>query len=162
MSVTTDTLAQRRLELAARRAALSAHKQKELDALLQKGAEATLPARVIPACPPGETAPLSFAQERLWFLDQLEPGTTAYNVCVPFRIVGRLSVPALRQSVNEMIRRQEALRTTFAAVDGKPVQILTSWSNQDLPIADLQSFPATVHADVVPQLILEGASRPLD
>jgi amino acid adenylation domain-containing protein len=162
MSVTTDTLAQRRLELAARRAALSAHKQKELDSLLQKGAEVTVPARVIPACPPGETAPLSFAQERLWFLDQLEPGTTAYNVCVPFRIVGRLSVPALRQSVNEMIRRQEALRTTFAAVDGKPVQILTSWSHQDLPIVDLQSFPATVHANVVPQLILEGASQPLD
>src|SRR5215470_14373090 len=103
MSVTNDTLAQRRSDLAARRAALSAHQQAALDALLKKGAEAIVPARVIPTCPPDVTAPLSFAQERLWFLDQLEPGTTAYNICVPFRITGRLNVTALAQSINEMI-----------------------------------------------------------
>ena len=162
MSVTNDTLAQRRSEVAVRRAALSAHKQKALDALLKKGAEAIAPARVIPTCPPDVTAPLSFAQERLWFLDQLEPGTTAYNICVPFRITGRLSVTALSQSVNEMLRRQEALRTTFPAVDGKPVQLLSPWSNQDLPLVDLQPVPAPARDAVVHQLIVEAGGQPFD
>jgi len=162
MSVTTDTLAQRRLELAARRAALSAHKQKELDALLQKGAEASVPARVIPVSPAGATAPLSFAQERLWFLEQLEPGTTAYNVCVPFRIAGRLSVSALAQSINEMIRRQEVLRTAYMVVDGKPVQVLSPWSHSDLPVVDLQSLPAARHEGVVQQLISASGKQTFD
>ncbi|HKR13655.1 MAG TPA: amino acid adenylation domain-containing protein [Pyrinomonadaceae bacterium] len=160
MSVTNDTLAQRRAELAARRAALSTQKQEVLDALLKQGGEGVVPARVIPVCPPDVSALLSFAQERLWFLDQLEPGTTAYNICVPFRITGRLNVCALAQSVNEMIRRQEALRTTFVAVDGKPVQLLSPWSNQDLPVVDLASLPAP--DDVVQQLIADAGNRSFD
>ena len=162
MSVTNDTLSQRRSDLAARRAALSAHKQAALDALLKKGAEAIVPARVIPTCPPDVTAPLSFAQERLWFLDQLEPGTTAYNICVPFRITGRLNVTALAQSINEMIRRQEALRTTFVAVDGKPVQLLSPWSNQELPVVDLQLLPDAARDAAVQRLIADAGGRSFD
>ena len=68
--------------------------------------------------------PLSFAQERLWFLDQWEPGTATYNVPAAVRLTGRLNIAVLHQGLNEIIRRHEALRTTFPAVDGRPFQVI--------------------------------------
>jgi amino acid adenylation domain-containing protein len=68
--------------------------------------------------------PLSFAQQRLWFLDRLEPNNTAYNMPVALRLVGKLNVAALEQSFNEIIRRHEVLRANFAVVDGEPVQAI--------------------------------------
>ena len=61
--------------------------------------------------------PLSFAQERLWFLEQLEPGNTVYNICRAARLRGALSVKALEASLNEIIRRHEVLRTSFEVND---------------------------------------------
>jgi amino acid adenylation domain-containing protein len=66
--------------------------------------------------------PVSYAQERLWFLDQLEPGNAFYNIPVAFRCTGHLDVDALERSINEVIRRHESLRTTFYQIDGKPFQ----------------------------------------
>lgn len=68
--------------------------------------------------------PLSFAQQRLWFLDQLEPGNPLYNNPSAIRLSGRLDLKALELSLNEIIRRHEILRTTFTAVDGQPVQVI--------------------------------------
>jgi hypothetical protein len=69
--------------------------------------------------------PLSFSQERLWFLDQLEPGrSSAYNIPLTLRITGTLNLSALKQSLNEIVRRHEALRTTFSSIEGKPVQVI--------------------------------------
>src|SRR5262245_50643595 len=65
---------------------------------------------------------LSFAQQRLWFLAQLEPESSAYNIPAAYRLSGPLNVPALEQSLSEIVRRHETLRTTFAAVDGQPFQ----------------------------------------
>jgi amino acid adenylation domain-containing protein len=70
--------------------------------------------------------PVSYAQERLWFLDQLEPGSPAYNVVAAYRLTGPLDVDALEQALQEVVRRHEALRTTFTAVDGQPVQVIHS------------------------------------
>src|SRR5262244_2790653 len=70
------------------------------------------------------TVPLSFAQQRLWFLDQLEPGNKAYIVSRAIRLEGELNAEVLEQSLNEIVRRHEDLRTTFAAVDGQPVQVI--------------------------------------
>ena len=64
--------------------------------------------------------PLSFAQQRLWFFDQLEPGTPAYNIPAAVRLKGPLNVVALEQSLNEIVKRHESLRTTFGNVDGRP------------------------------------------
>src|SRR5690242_8661577 len=138
MASTNDTLARRRSELAARRDALSALKQQELDRLLNKSIGQEPAARVIPPRPSDVAAPLSFAQERLWFLYQLDPESTAYNVCYPLRITGGLNVPALTQSLSEAVRRHESLRTTFAAVEGKPVQIAGPARNVVVPIVDLR------------------------
>ena len=71
-----------------------------------------------------EDLPLSFAQQRLWFLDQLSPSNTAYNIQVAVRMIGSLDHPALEKALNEIIRRHESLRTTFAVRDGLPVQVI--------------------------------------
>src|SRR5260370_42648409 len=68
--------------------------------------------------------PTSFAQQRLWFLDQLEPGTAAYNIARAFRIIGPLDVQALTRAVQEVVRRHESLRTIFDSVDGQATQIV--------------------------------------
>ncbi|HSF39448.1 MAG TPA: amino acid adenylation domain-containing protein, partial [Thermoanaerobaculia bacterium] len=73
---------------------------------------------------PDEPRPLSFSQERLWFLDRLEPGSAVYNMPAVFRIEGDLSVPALSAALSGVVARHEPLRTVFATVDGEPVQIV--------------------------------------
>ncbi|HYO51945.1 non-ribosomal peptide synthetase, partial [Archangium sp.] len=77
----------------------------------------------------GGEIPLSFAQERLWFLEQMEPGSALFNVPLALRIKGRLDAEALEKSLQEIIRRHEVLRTNFVATEGRPVQVI----HPDLP-----------------------------
>ncbi|MEH1767283.1 MAG: amino acid adenylation domain-containing protein [Nostoc sp.] len=88
--------------------------------------------------------PLSFAQQRLWFLEQLEPGNPFYNQPATVRLTGALNLTVLEQSFNEIIRRHEALRTTFTVVEGQPVQVIAPTLALKLPVVDLQKLP---HAD---------------
>ena len=83
---------------------------------------------------------LSFAQERLWFLNQLEPDNPFYNMSMALRLRGPLDTDALERSLNEIVRRHEALRTTFAAVDGEPVQLIAPSLTIPLPVLDLRSL----------------------
>ena len=69
-------------------------------------------------------APLSFAQQRLWFLDQFEPGSVVYNIPAAVRLTGPLKVTALEQSLNEIVRRHDVLRATFPTVDAQPYQVI--------------------------------------
>jgi hypothetical protein len=85
----------------------------------------------------GGPAPLSFAQERLWFIDRLEPGSAVYNVPVAWRLKGALDVAALERSLGEIVRRHEALRTVFAEVDGSPVQVAAPFDGFTLPVEEL-------------------------
>ena len=89
--------------------------------------------------------PLSFAQQRLWFLDQLVPNTSLYNVPAAFRLIGNLNVAALEQSLGEIVKRHEILRTTFAVVERKPVLAIVQAANFTLPVVDLQEL---LEADV--------------
>src|SRR5262249_32731562 len=107
-------------------------------------------------------APLSFAQERLWFLDRYQPDSASYNVPFALRLTGALDVPALEASLSEIIRRHEALRTTFTARDGQPVQVLAPSQPAALPITDLQHLPAVERAAEAQRQASAEAQRPFD
>ncbi len=97
--------------------------------------------RELPSFPVARTAPLplSFAQQRLWFLDQLEPGSAEYNLFIALRISGPLDSGALERSLGELIRRHESLRTTFDQVDGRPRQVVHEAGGLRLPVVDLSA-----------------------
>src|SRR6266481_2108291 len=78
--------------------------------------------------------PASFTQERLWLLDQMEPGNPAYNICGAIRLRGKLNIPALHNGLKEVVRRHEALRTTFRNIDGQVMQIISLDAGLQLPI----------------------------
>ena len=107
-----------------------------------------------------ELCPLSFAQQRLWFLDQIEPGNPAYNMHVALRLTGRLREEALEQSLNEILRRHEALRTTFRTVGGQPVQVISPLQPLRLPVVDLTRLPASDRQAEALRLAAEEADRP--
>ncbi|AFZ11270.1 amino acid adenylation domain protein [Crinalium epipsammum PCC 9333] len=106
--------------------------------------------------------PLSFAQERLWFLDQLTPGDPAYNIPSAVRLQGVLNIAALEQSLNEIIKRHEVLRTSFNVVQEEPVQIIAETLTVSLPVVNLQNLPATEQEQKLQQLATAEAQRPFD
>jgi amino acid adenylation domain-containing protein len=115
--------------------------------LKQKNVENTRP-KIIPQSK--ENIPLSFAQQRLWFIDQLAPGTPAYNIPVAIRLTGALNVIALEQSINAVIRRHEALRTTFKTINGQSNQVIAPVLTLKLPIVELseQELQQTIIQEV--------------
>ena len=106
--------------------------------------------------------PLSFAQQRLWFIDQLDPGNSVYNFPVAVRLKGSLNLAALEQSLNEIVRRHEALRTTFSMVDGQPAQVIASRLMITVPVVDLRALPEIQREAEVQRLVVEEARRPFD
>ena len=109
-----------------------------------------------------EPAPASFAQQRLWFINQIEPETPLYNIPQMMRIRGPLQVNALERSLNEVVRRHEALRTTFHELDGQPIQLITPPSNCQLGVTDLSHLSADESKDEIQRWALERAKRPFD
>src|SRR6185369_5998836 len=97
--------------------------------------------RTVPPLVPREERegplPLSFAQQRLWFIDQLEPDSPLYNISVALRIEGPLDAPLLALCLGEIVRRHEALRTIFSAFEGSPVQVIQPAAPFALPLVDL-------------------------
>ena len=140
-----------------------AERKAELLAFLHKAniASRSAPPPMLPVPRDGDL-PLSFAQQRLWFLEQLEPGTPFYNIPAALRLTGRLSVAALKQSLDEMIRRHETLRTTFATVDDQPVQVIAPFSAMTLPVVDLRYLPESERETEVQRLATKDARRPFD
>jgi amino acid adenylation domain-containing protein/non-ribosomal peptide synthase protein (TIGR01720 family) len=120
------------------------------------------PAPPLAPAPRGGRLPLSFAQERLWFLDQLQPGLPVYNIPVALRLVGPLDVEALAWSLDEVVARHEALRVTFSAADGVPFQVIAASAARGLPVVDLTALPATAGAEAARRLAAAHARRPFD
>jgi amino acid adenylation domain-containing protein len=103
--------------------------------------------------------PLSFAQERLWFLNQLDPGSPAYNQPKAFRLLGALNVSALKQALDTIIARHEALRTTFVSLDGAPVQMIGPAQSIELPILDLSRTAEAERQAEIDRAIVEITNR---
>jgi hypothetical protein len=108
------------------------------------------------------TFPLSFAQQRLWFLDQLTPGSPVYNIHAAVRLTGSLDSRALERCFDEIVRRHEVLRTTFAIVDGNPAQIVGRHRPIRLKLVDLSGLPPDECEAQVTQLIAEESQWPFD
>ncbi|WP_298917494.1 non-ribosomal peptide synthetase [uncultured Nostoc sp.] len=96
---------------------------------------------ILPAHKDSEFHPLSFAQQRLWFIHQLAPDTPAYSIPLIIRFQGRVNIAVLEQSLNEIIKRHEILRTNFLLIEGQPVQVIQPELNIKLPVENLQIFP---------------------
>jgi amino acid adenylation domain-containing protein len=106
--------------------------------------------------------PLSFTQRRLWILDQLEPGSFAYNLASALRLHGALAAGALGQALAEIVRRHESLRTVFPAVEGEPLQVVLPAGERPLPLVDLAALPAPEGVAEAGRLAAEEALRPFD
>jgi amino acid adenylation domain-containing protein len=106
--------------------------------------------------------PLSFAQQRLWFLDQLEPGRSTYNMPTEIRLTGKLNVAALERSLSEVVRRHDVLRTTFLAVNGEPVQVVAPAHPVRLSILDLSEMGEEERQLETERHAVEEARRPFD
>jgi amino acid adenylation domain-containing protein len=118
--------------------------------------------QVIPRRLSSDPPPLSFAQQRMWFLDQLEPGLSIYNVSLDVCINGNLDVAALERSLNETVRRHEVLRTTFVTDGDQPVQIIAPFQPGRLPVIDLTGLDASTREAQARQIADEEARTPFD
>src|SRR5439155_11411254 len=132
--------------------------QKRLEARTTSGIEDT----IIPRCERSGTAPLSIAQQRLWFFDQLAPGSPVYNISEGLHLKGRLDVLALEQSLKEIVRRHEALRTTFRAVEGQPVQVIAPAAELNLAKVDLSHLSGAEREREMGRGIQAEAQKPFD
>ncbi|HZF09202.1 MAG TPA: amino acid adenylation domain-containing protein, partial [Thermoanaerobaculia bacterium] len=127
-----------------------------------RGSGATAGAPPLVRAPRGTEAPLSFTQERLWFYDQLSPGTAVYNVPLALALRGALSVPALAAALAAEVDRHEALRTRFVAVGGRPLQRVDPPWRPPLPLVDLCGLPPAVVGREMEHLAAVERTLPFD
>ena len=114
------------------------------------------------AIPEGFVCPLSLAQQRLWFLVQLEPESPLYNIPQAFRMNGDLNTEALQQTIETIVSRHESLRTTFPLVGEHPMQCISEKGSVSLPVTDLGDLPKADREDEVQRLAAEEFRRPLN
>ncbi|HEY0170024.1 MAG TPA: condensation domain-containing protein, partial [Pyrinomonadaceae bacterium] len=105
---------------------------------------------------------LSFDQERIWLVDQIEPGNPAYNIFSVSRLNGRVDLPVMERALNEVVRRHETLRTTFTEIGGEPRQVIAPSLFIPLDVTDMRSEPAAERERLADALIREATSRSFD
>ena len=149
-------------DLRQRIANLSPEKRALFDQLLMQQMAAGAKGQAIPRRDASAPCPLSFAQQRLWFLDQFEPDSPLYNVAKAFRVQGALDVAALRQALEAIVARHEVLRTTFAAEDGNPVQVIGEPGAVPLSVIELGALPAAEREAELYRQLTREVRRPFD
>jgi amino acid adenylation domain-containing protein len=120
------------------------------------------PIQAIPRRADQGVFPMSFAQQRMWVIDQLQPGTPLYNEHGQLHFRGHVDLTLLEECMNQIIERHEALRTTFATSFGKPVQVIARQMRLPLPLIDLQDLPEQLRGQEVRRLSTEEARQPFD
>ncbi|TBR56964.1 non-ribosomal peptide synthetase [Westiellopsis prolifica IICB1] len=109
-----------------------------------------------------EAYSLSLTQQRLWFIDQLDKGNPAYNISFALRCKGALNVAVLEQSLNELVRRHESLRTTFNTVNSQPIQVITPSLRLPLAVEDYQNLPESECDLKIQQFATQESQQPFD
>jgi amino acid adenylation domain-containing protein len=140
---------------------LSARKKAILDALLNQEGMAPAEDR-IPRRQANGPAPLSFSQRRLWFFDQFEPASFAYNLLTAVSLHGRLDISALQKAFVEMVRHHEALRTTFDFHDGQPIQVINEHHSIPLRQIEITHLSGAEQQEQIRGLLREQALQPFD
>ncbi|MFZ1005369.1 MAG: amino acid adenylation domain-containing protein [Candidatus Sulfotelmatobacter sp.] len=141
---------------------ISEQKRKLLERYLQQRSEEACVLAAIPRRAPGATIPLTFAQQQVWLHAQLAPHLPVYNEPFTVHRNGPLDVGALERSFTEIIRRHEAWRTTFATVDGEPVQVVHPPFEIKLPLVDLRNLPPSERVTAALQLATDDARQLFD
>jgi hypothetical protein len=136
LSAEIPKLSAAKLELLARR-------------LREKGRQAAYAPPISRRHPSISRPPLSFEQQRLWFLQQLDPNNASYNIPLSVRFRGALNVAVLRRALSEVVRRHEILRTSFEDIDGQPMQIISPAQPVNFPVVDLRELPEQERAEQV-------------
>jgi amino acid adenylation domain-containing protein len=144
------------------RSQITEHKAELLTLLRDQAFSASFVSPSIPHRTTNEPAPLSFAQERLWFLEQLDPGTAVYNICRASRLIGSLNVAALDASLREIVQRHEVLRSAIHLVDDRPLQITVSKPNFMVHLIDLRAVTLVERDEEIRRRIKEEVERPFD
>ncbi len=136
----------------------------EIITFLEQAASAQAPSSIVPLPRTGDL-PLSFAQQRLWFLEQLQPESAVYHVPIAVRLSGRLSIPQFKQALQDLIQRHESLRTNFQIVNNQPIQIIRSYLSLSIPTIDLQHLSEvalTLADQTTTALTLQAAQTPFN
>ncbi|BAY30101.1 amino acid adenylation domain-containing protein [Nostoc carneum NIES-2107] len=141
---------------------LKTQKAEIINFLRQVTTNATSKIPPIVACERTGNLPVSFGQQRLWFLHQFEPNSSSNNMPVVVRFTGNLNVAILEESLREVVRRHEVLRTTFPAVNGKPTQVIATDVSLKLPVIDLQQVPEEQRETEAHILATKEAHQPFD
>jgi amino acid adenylation domain-containing protein len=127
-----------------------------------KGLSKNLSADRIVRQPRPANLPLSFAQQRLWFLDQWEPESAAYLLPYAWRLIGSLDIEALTASLEQLMARHETLRTSFSVVEGQPVQVIAPAGPVAVPLVDLSALAGSAQAAECHRRIQAEAEQPFD
>lgn len=131
-------------------------------ALLEKWKGGKLQSDLIPKRQDTQNIPLSFSQQRLWFIDQLYHGSPFYNIPIAFHIQGHLNITALDQSLNEILKRHEVLRTNFTLVNGEPVQKIVPELNWDLSIINLEHLSGKDWESQIKEFAASSEKKPFN
>src|SRR5436190_9210671 len=145
-----------------RQSELSPAKQALLERRRRREPAHKVQSSTIPRRSQHSPTPLSFAQQRFWFLQQLEPNSSVYNELIAFKLVGSLNIAVLRQAAQEIMRRHESLRSTYAMVDGQVIQVINQALHKNLTVhlIDLREVPEAEREAELQRRMTQEAQRP--
>lgn len=149
-------------EVTKRRSALTPEQQELLRLRLRREVVATQPVLTIQPRPAKDSAPVSLTQQRVWFLEQLEPGSTAYHIPLALRVRGAINLTLLQRCLDEIVRRHESLRTTFESRDGQPVQCIAGDVQVTITLEEALELSPGEQERRVAHFIQQEAQTPFD
>src|SRR6185369_17235644 len=141
---------------------LSPKKRALFELLLKEQAQQRRQSQVIPRRPAAEYAPVSFGQQQMWVLDQIEPDSFHYNTPAAIRLKGNLNTAAMESAIGEIVRRHDVLRTTFAVVNDEPVQRISAFESFALPLIDISHLPESEREQEAVRLITAEERQPFE